>query len=311
MNMKACGKPSWSSEQLTNLVAVFAQLKELGTPQQHDYMYGPTTCVEFHWLLLATLLTFGKALFALKDTPWTSGTDWGQKCQHVWFCGGLLHEIASLLMLCQHLWTCQKWLSIPINKEMDLKCYQDYMGFPILLCRNPNTDNLAHDDGGDISLDGSESLDQVFLKWIRLLVRHWLSLGILSRALGSPSNFQAKVSPEIPPVSLLAVRYPKLPLPLEPWETTVDYVVGNTPSQLYNAKDVKNIILGYIQSAHQTQHPLFTKWRPAIHGHKIHCDCTIHCELALGSLTAYALQLPFEQIKDYSELKELLQVMLG
>ncbi|KIM74963.1 hypothetical protein PILCRDRAFT_14027 [Piloderma croceum F 1598] len=286
MIMKACGKPSWSSEQLTNLVAMFTQLKEPGTPQQHDYMYGPTTCIEFHRLLLATLLAFGKALFALKDTPRMSGTDWGQKCQHVWFCGGLLREIASSLMLRQHLQTCQKWLSIPINKEVDLKHYQDYTGFPLLVCRNPNTDNPAHDDGGDISLDGSESLDQVFLKWIRLL--------------------QKSLS-EIPPVSLLAVRFPKSPLPLEPWETTVDYVVGNTPGQLYNAKDVKNIILSYIQSAQQTQNPLITKWKPAIHGHKIHFDCTIHCESALGSLATYALQLPFEQIKDYSELKELLQ----
>ena len=252
MIMKACGKLSWSSERLTNLVAMFEQLTEAGAPEQHDYMYGPTTCVEFHRLLLATLLAFGNALSALNNTPRTSGNDWGKKCQHVWFCGSLLREIASSLMLRQHLQTCQKWLSTPINKDEDLKRYKNYTGFPSIGCRNPNADNAAHGDDDDIFLGGTESLSQVFLKWIRLLVSHWLALGILSRTFGSPSTFS-----EILPVSLLAVRYLKLPLPLEAWEITVDTVVGNTPGQLYKAEDVKNLILSHIKSPPRDKHQLY------------------------------------------------------
>ena len=309
MIMKACGKPSWSSERLTNLVAVFEQLTEPDAPEQHGYMYGPTTCIEFHRLLLATLLAFGNALSALNDTPRTSGNDWGKKCQRVWFCGSLLREIASSLMLRQHLQTCQTWLSTPINKNEDLKRYRDYTGFPSVGCRNPNADNPAHGEDDDMSPDGSESLSQVFLKWIRLQVSHWLALGIVSRAFGSPPNSQAEAFPEILPVSLLAVRYPKLPLPLEAWEITVDTVVGNIPGQLYNAEDVKNLILSHIKSLPKDKHQLFTKWKPAIHGHKIRFECTIHCEVALASLAKYALQLPFEQIKDYAHLIPFLQVI--
>jgi hypothetical protein len=90
----------------------------------------------------------------------------------------------------------------------------------------------------------------------------------------------------------------------------VDYIVGNTPGQLYGTKDVKDVILSYIKPPYEKKHPLFTKWKGTIHRHKIHFECTIHCEAALTLLAAYTLQLPSEQVKDYPQLTKLLQVML-
>src|SRR5882762_931034 len=89
--MEPCGRPEWHSERLTNLLSTFTQLKHQ-TPQHHE-MYNVNTCIEFHRLLLATLLAYGKALSTLRLNK--DGASF--KC--VWQCGGLLREIASSLML--------------------------------------------------------------------------------------------------------------------------------------------------------------------------------------------------------------------
>jgi hypothetical protein len=124
--MEKCGRPEWRSEKLTNLVATFKQLGGSGTPIQHDQMYNATTCIEFHRLLLATLLAYGHTLCALM-VPGNRK----QKYLQVWFCGGLLREIASSLMLRQHLDACEPWLFIPINDsdKKHIQTYQDYTGF--------------------------------------------------------------------------------------------------------------------------------------------------------------------------------------
>lgn len=61
--MEECGRSDCHSA-FTNLVATFESL-QLNPSQTHDAMYNIDTCVEFHWLLLATLLTYGKGLCVL------------------------------------------------------------------------------------------------------------------------------------------------------------------------------------------------------------------------------------------------------
>jgi hypothetical protein len=126
-------------------------------------------------------------------------------------------------MLRQHLATCQKWLDIPVNDKMHLDAYQKYTGFPDE-CKDPNVDDPGDTDD-EVDLDGSETIDLVFLKWIRLQVNHWLALGIISRSFGAPSDPRVEGPSKVPSVSLLAVRYRKS-CPVEPWRTTLKNLIG-------------------------------------------------------------------------------------
>ena len=290
--MEPCGRPEWRSERLTNLLSTFTQLKH--QTAQHHEMYNLNTCVEFHRLLVATLLAYGRALSTLRDKKDNASF----MC--VWRCGGLLREIASSLMLRQHLKACAKWLSIPINQTKHLVKYQDYTGFPVRGCKDPVDDPGLENDAG-MALDGSEALDIVFLKWIRLQVSHWLALGTLSRTVGFPSNQGELV------LSLLAVDYPALPREVEPWRDTVKNLISRNlnPARSYNASDVINFIDAYIKRPiKDDQHPIFKKWHD---GYTF--TATIHCEAALASLAKYAEDVPAEHhMQDHAGVLECLQV---
>ena len=65
--MEQCGRSEWCSERFTNLLSTFVQLEEQNTPQLHLDMYSADTCVEFHRLLVSTLLAFANALFMLSN----------------------------------------------------------------------------------------------------------------------------------------------------------------------------------------------------------------------------------------------------
>jgi hypothetical protein len=294
--MEPCGRSEWRSERLTNLLSTFAQLKHQ-TPQHHE-MYNLNTCVEFHRLLLATLLAYGKALATLR------GKRDGASFICVWQCGGLLREIASLLMLRQHLKACAAAtsLSIPINEAKYLDRYQEYTGFPEKGCNDPDAGEpgLGNDPG--MVLDGSESLDIVFLKWIRLQVNHWLALGTLSRTVGFPSDGDVKLG-----FSLLTVNYPDSPRPMEPWRDTVKNLISRNlnSTRSYGASDVIEFIDVYIKRPIQPgQHPVFNKWKK---GYKF--DAKIHCEAALASLAKYANDVPIQHyMPDHASLPGCLQV---
>jgi hypothetical protein len=183
-----CGRSEWRSEQFTNLVAAFSKLNDPDASELHGYIYDTTTCVEFHRLLLATLLAYGHTLCALKNAEGTANLV--RLCQQVWHCSRLLRGIASSLMLCQHLQACH--LYIPINTEGHVKMYQEYTGFPVSGRGNSNVDNPGCAHYGGIPLYGSETVDQVFLNWIRLQVIHFLALG--NKDVRFPSRFQRESS---------------------------------------------------------------------------------------------------------------------
>ena len=272
--MEPCGKSEWRSERLTNLLSTFTQLEH--QTSQHHEMYNLNTCVEFHRLLVATLLAYGIALSTLRDNK-----EDGACLKRVWHCGGLLREIASSLMLRQHLKACVAWISIPINEEGHLKRYQDYTGFPETGCQDPDVADPGLGNAPGMDLDGSESSDIVFLKWIRLQVNHWLALGTLSRTVGFPSDQDAKLT-----ISLLAVNFPNSPRPMESWRDTVKNLISLNlnPACSYSASDVEEFIAARIARPPQPdQHRVFKKW------HKGYTfTATIHCEAALASLAKYA-----------------------
>jgi hypothetical protein len=304
-----CGRSEWRSEQFTNLVAAFSKLKEPDASELHSHMYGTTTCVEFHRLLLATLLAYGHALCALKNAEGTA--DLVQLCQQVWCCSRLLREMAASLMLRQHLRTCARWLRIPINAEWWAKIYQEYTGFTVSGFRNPNVDDPGCADYGGIPLDGSETLDQVFLNWICLQVTHLLALGTLTRMFSSPADSNAKAPSEVPKISLLAVRYPS-PRAVEPWRTTLTNLLSQATCNTYSAQDVIDVIVSCAAAPpHQSNHPIFATFKSAEDlGQPIKFTSTMHCEVVLASLAKYSHDVSVEQINDSLELMQLLQVTL-
>ena len=103
-------------------------------------MYNAATCVEFHHLLLATLLAYGKGLCALSKARKEGVKAMAERCQQVGYAGDLLRRIASSLMLHQHLSVCGRLLSIPSNDGEHLEEYQEYTSFPHDGCLNPPGD---------------------------------------------------------------------------------------------------------------------------------------------------------------------------
>jgi hypothetical protein len=148
-NREPCGRSEWRSEQFT-LVAAFAQLREPGAPQQHDHMYGTTTSVEFHRLLVAALFAYGKVLCALNKTCREDLKGRVQKCLQVWYRDGLLREMWFSLMLRQHLETCRKWLDFPTNNQGRLVHYEEYTGFPSSGYKDPDVDKPGCVSDGEI-----------------------------------------------------------------------------------------------------------------------------------------------------------------
>ena len=111
--MKECEDSNCRST-LTNLVAT-CESRESNSTRLHASMYNAATCVEFHQLLLAALLAYGKGLCALNTARNKSVKAMAKRCQQVGYAGDLLRQIASSLMLGQHLSMCEGLLSVPSN----------------------------------------------------------------------------------------------------------------------------------------------------------------------------------------------------
>jgi hypothetical protein len=151
--MKRCGKEGWSSKQLTSLVESFRVIQG-GT-------YDTTTCIAFHWLLLATLLAYGFALFAFVNED---GEDVAPKYKQLFLCTGLLWQIVSSLMLHQHLFACGSilWaLPSPTNNSDMLKKFRNYTQFPKCKCN----DYMDPDPDDQIMEDPRVPSDEVYLRW--------------------------------------------------------------------------------------------------------------------------------------------------
>lgn len=184
----------------TPLVTSFDRMNNV-QPHEDDGVYDVATCFAFHQLLIVTLLAYGKVLSALKKAHEKSQRNIGDlvtKCGPVWLCGILLLKIASSRILRQHLVACQSFLQIPTFESSD--AYRRYTRFPVV----DDSSSLVGDPHSvveDIGVEGDESLDKVFLQWVRLQAGYWLDLAALSKTFGSPDPAQ-----KVPEIFLLAVK---------------------------------------------------------------------------------------------------------
>ncbi|KIM75568.1 hypothetical protein PILCRDRAFT_92025 [Piloderma croceum F 1598] len=118
---KPCGRSEFHSECLTNLIAAFREAWVQGASQPQDDglgVYGKYTCVEFHRLFIAMLLSYGQHLEALQHTDKMNGIDQAQKYE-------------------QHHHRVLRWgvfLTLPINDDEDIIWYNNYTGFTTCGC---------------------------------------------------------------------------------------------------------------------------------------------------------------------------------
>jgi hypothetical protein len=279
--MQPSGHPEWD---LTALVTSFTGMNQDAPQDKDGGMYDATVCFEFHLLLIATLLAYGKALKSVKAGKGMK--DLVHACKRVWVCGNLLSKIASSRMLRQHLTACRKLLYIPIYDHHQK--YQSYIN-TLMGDSDPSADTNNLDSAAeDIDLDGGETLDEVFLKWICLQASYWLDLSFLSRTFGSSNSAHP-----VPDVFLVAVKHPKHDIDsfsVEPLETTLKGLVGSNLDHPINIKEVLAIIeekgrKEYVYSG------------------------TVHCEIELVGLILLARNLSATGIKKLGPIAGLLQVM--
>jgi hypothetical protein len=134
--------------------------------------YNKETCFEFHQLLVATLLAYGKALEELCDIkPSKAMPDFQKRLQQVWICGLLLWRIVNSKMIGHHLYILHEgnWLQEPTNDRSTVNMYNLHQFCGKLGC-------------SDASPDGEEM--RTFKGQA-----DWSHLGSKIRGLATPSSY--------------------------------------------------------------------------------------------------------------------------
>jgi hypothetical protein len=188
-------------------------------------------------------------------------------------------------MLRQHLVACKSFLLIPTFESSDE--YRRYTKFPVF----DDSSSLVGDPNSaveDIDLEGDESLNMVFLQWVRLQAGYWLNLATLSRTFGSPDPAQ-----QVPEIFLLAVKHPESgikPLSVNSWENTLKNLLGpdhpfdiNKTLAIIQERRVKLGLQQYIGP--------------------------IHCEIIMAALFILVDDLLAADTIKYAALAKLIQVM--
>jgi hypothetical protein len=261
--MAQCGKKELSSQRLEHLVAISKelQLQSGKEPKGRLGVYSKDTCWEFHIFLLATLLSYGRALVLLQAVNQVIDQDLnGQKrkekkmpaelkglalkalterrvhyAEQLRQCAIVLWRIAYSRALRLHLSALRRGgiLGLPTNGNINFTRYQLYTGFSSISCPSlwPSDEDedgphgCATDDEDD-ELQGirdeSTGFNEVFHHWIRLQVTHWAVLEAAS------SSARAAAAPHRLDVSLVVVNHPNInkELQLEPWRTTVTHLLA-------------------------------------------------------------------------------------
>ena len=280
-------KEDWGPVMFTNLLP---SLKRGG-------VYDEIMCVEFHRLLITTLLAYGYALDALNEHQ--QGSEGiAQKYNQLFICASLLRQIVSSLMVRQHLWACRTLLHLPINNLAFLKQYNEFTRFPSFGC--PDYNSSDRDDKPEpFECEDMANIDEMFLVWARLQASHLLALGTLSRTFSSESS-------KVPAVTLLAVRGPS-PLPeveVELWTKTVDKVLNHSPGadpnpgvdiQPYpvDAVSVKAILSHIPRDPAPNRHSVFAHFRRVHNNQPLKFgNATFRCEVLMALLMKCPDKIP-------------------
>jgi hypothetical protein len=288
-----CSKPDMHPEY-SGLLAACESMKRL--PQSkidgdnqalgQSGLYSKVTCVDFHRLLVGTLLAYGHALEGFGLSRMT-GIDVLRCADELWLCTTLLWRIAYSHMLTQHMTLLveKKLLVFPTNDEENTRESREYTGFThkFTAKRYPVSTHDSDDDESDEIVD-STSLNSA-LSWMRLQASHSQACRIITKF---ASHAQASIR-----FSLLAVEYPVPKLAsnvMNNWQATIRELFSqdaattalNTVKPSY-ADNVVKALDDKIKAALAADrcNPIFHKFNPSS---IIKYSGNIHCEAALASL---------------------------
>jgi hypothetical protein len=282
-------------------------------------LYNKDTCFEFHQLLVATLLSYGKALDAFEEAKNANASVQVQvlRANNLWHCASLLWYIAYSRILQDHLkvLASKQWLTRPENSTDNLSTYNQFTTFKqtrdktISIASSGNSqdeDGAGSDDEGGTAGDAENdearvlleklSLAEVYKAWIRLQVDRL-------QAVRKITSFCARSSITIN-LNLLAVNYvPPMPVDevMVPWRTTIMDVCVDSPSVI---AALEESIKTELEENPDRCNSIFRKFNPGPENPILYKG-NKHCEMILAVLLKYP-----NLWADNKELLECLKVWL-
>ena len=274
----------------------------LGEPEVSG-LYNRDTCVEFHQLLVSTLLSLGKGLDAYasaltnyrKDPE--SFVDLANHAGQVYDCVSLLWIIAYSRILENHLKVLhdKRWIKLPTNSKEKLDKYIAFTKF------QNDKDQVVALDGVDGGVEDDESGEEdedylniankatstgkldlavAFREWIRLQVDRF-------QAARKITSFLKRT--RTPPVNLtlLAVRHPDSMIAgeaMEPWRNTIRDIYSEIHGGAPEAEKTIRILETIIErEAHTNPKSIFAKFISDTYQY----DASVHCEIVMAALKEY------------------------
>ena len=285
-------------------------------------IYSEDICVEFHQLLVATLLGYKRTLAAftaaMGKMEYTDEIRENLAIEFHRF-SRLLWRIACSQMLSQHLRMLGASGLLPLPVESDKCVYQRYMNKNSLpLCSvDPLGDEGDEGDNSpfmemDVGPPGPSDQPtfneaHTFLQWIKLLVSHWVSADIIS-------VFCAHRGPATIEISLASVRSKYSRTDLRDWKDVIRQLADAGSELLFDADDAIKKIDNEIDLAHTAyQHRNIFKAYKASRSESSSTNIvkfggTVHSELTLA-LILYSLErLNSEGLEQIIEVCDLISV---
>ena len=250
-------------------------------------LYNSATCLEFHQLLVSTLLRFGKALdgYAAHE----SFEDLVKRAKEVNRCGTLLWLIGYSRILENHLKVLhtKKLLTLPANSQEDLDKFFAFTDFQ----PTPKNQVITQLDDEDqeyraiadkaVSSDNHD-LYTAFLEWIRLQVDRF-------QAARKITSFMKHARTPRIDLTLLAVRRTE-PKPardvMEPWAETIKDICAMAPgSEGVDPGEIVRILEEKIRQGvkNTPKNTIFHKFASETYTY----NATVHCEAALAAIDKF------------------------
>jgi hypothetical protein len=312
--LKKSGRPELASD-FRNLLAEFKKICDLqdedALPELGLGAYNKETCFEFHQLLVATLLAYGKSLEELCDIkPSKAMPEFQKRLQQVWVCGLLLWRIVNSKMIRHHLYILHEgnWLQEPTNDRSTVGMYNAYTGFVENGCSDPSPGGEEEEDVKGQA--AGRTWEERFGAWLRLQTTYWVALDLLSVYSGKQTTLQELK------VSHIHLQHSGS-LPVDPWRDVVIKLLDPDGPYPYRSSSTDPLQSGTViallekEIEEATKRPecnaIFHQFKQPVE--KFVCGSNIHCETALVAL-AYHVQTKTLTDKRFitDELEEIIRV---
>jgi len=281
---------TYAVPQLTHLVSGCKRIVADSQEPPQSNLYNESTCVEFHQLLVATLLAYGKALNELYDSRQKKAPVAGlvPLAQRIWYCASMLWRLAYSGILNHHLEVLDtnEWLRVPMYRQQHITNYQQFTVFS-------HQDETSHSAMEEVDDEDEEfecmtessaivNIAKTFRTWLHLLVSHWEALSVLSHNAARPNSSIR--------ITFLAMQSHTGSYNVTEWELTIKRLVQDccpllTNSEPIDAATVIKYLWSQIATALQAQHchSIFHRFRNS----NLSWRGILHCDAALVSLVEF------------------------